>query len=238
MMRHARDTYPVTSHSADSEGDTGENIPLFARLVQQFDEWNKNQRSVNTQQTAARISQAITTSLLMEPRAPLGHPGVGLRSQVRSENSSDTHRPNSTSNTGTSNLSTVVLGTVQDSGVPTQATNLVATATSEVVAGIPGNSRRNNTVSRGVSRGSLLSHIQRTRDSQGASVANSLNSLFREFAQTPAPPTARSFSEILANYEIASRNLRVAETEEEEQFYTLACRKLFTELQAHSLSNP
>ena len=72
LMSHARSEYPRDNHSNDATGAEDENIPEFVRLVREFDDWKGTRPSVNTQQMAARITNAVVQRTLMDNHPPVG----------------------------------------------------------------------------------------------------------------------------------------------------------------------
>jgi len=70
----------------DATGGLGEDVPFFALLCREFEDFKLSYTSTNVQQQSNIIVTAVVQQSLMEPRNPLGESGGPLRSQVRDEN--------------------------------------------------------------------------------------------------------------------------------------------------------
>ena len=125
--------------------------------MREFGECKKSIPSVNTQQVAARIINAVVQRTLMNNHPPLGEEDETIMSQIMSENrvANDDDAVNWMNDL--LDASTVV-GLVEEAGVPTAAIDRVEVSTAALMNGT---SPRTPTR---VSRGDLLLHIELSRN--------------------------------------------------------------------------
>ena len=190
-------------------------------MVRKYDRWKIDHPSANTQQQAARITNAVVQRTLLDNHPPLGEDSDNIRSQIGAENDAV--------EVGDNRMETLlgaatVVGIVGDAGVPPAAVPHISAATSTVVAGT------SSTPSR-VNRRDLLSHIERSRNRQSAGIAEALGSVLNSIVNPP-----RTLRDISTDYEMATRNLRTAIGSEIE-FWTETQQSLMTEIRALVNSN-
>ena len=165
--------------------------------------------SVNTQQIAARITNAVVQRTLMDNHPPLGEEDETISSQITSKNrvvndDDAVNRMNDFLD------ASIVVGLVEEAGVPTATIDRVAAST---VAVMNGTSHR--TPAR-VSCGDLLLHIESSRNKQAVGIAEALGLVLGDILNPP-----RKLRDISNDYEHASRNLRTVVGQEIE-FWTTA----------------
>ena len=215
LCKEAQTCFPQQNHSNDQTGRLGEDIPWWASLVRDYDDWRKSAPSANTQQQANRIVNAVVQQTLMEPRNPLGQTGAPLRSQVRDENRRNRSDRPTAASVIRNNASLV--GLVEDAGVQSNASGIVARGVGAAISGM--NSRR--------SRNDVISHIERSRERQAVNLCNSLGGILNSIVHPP-----RTLSDIAKDYREAERSLSDATTDGSESFWRSICLKLAAELES------
>ena len=195
LITLAREEYLLTRHSNDQTGGADEIVPDFVKLVREYDMWKIDHPSVNTQQQAARITNAVVQRTLMDNHPPSGEDSDVIRSQIGVENGAV--------EVGDNRMETLlgaatIVGIVEDAGVPLASVPHVSAATSTVVAGTLFATPR-------VNCRDLLSHIERSRNRQSAGIAEALGSVLNTIFNPP-----RTLRDLSTDFDIATRNFRTA----------------------------
>ena len=178
-------------------------------------------RNGSNKRSAARIKNAVVQRTLMDNHPPLGEDSEVIRSQIDAENGAVGEDRGDSGDTRMASLleESTVVRLVEEAGVPPAAVPRVGASTTAMLAGISSPSPR-------LTRGDLMTNIERSRDRQSAGIAEALGSVLNSIINP-----ARTLRDITTDFETASRNLRTAVGSEKE-FWTEAQQSLLIEMRS------
>ena len=167
----------------------------------------------------------------MDNHPPLGENSEIIRSHIGAENNAvDPMDSEEDNRMDTLLRAATIMDLVEDAGVPVASVPRVGAATTAVVTGTSSRSPRLSGSTR-LSRGDLLSHIERSRDRQSAGIAEALGSVLSTIVNPP-----RTLRDISIDFEMVTRNLRAA-VESDLEFWTEAKQSLMNEMRSLNSNN-